>query len=127
MISASARNFLLPQCVLGSSQLALVFQGSKLKNEGTLLSALEKKHQAPADFGVSASIHTASEKLHTLKYRGTTFCKPQQHSTSQYRGSPTPSIPAHFPAEQNNTKKSHLSLSNLTWVWSKKGTGGAET
>lgn len=56
-------SFCLGAC-WGAARLATVFQGNKLRNEGTLLSALEKKQQAPADLGVSASTCTASEKLH---------------------------------------------------------------
>jgi len=92
--------------MLGSSQLAPVFQGNDLRNEIPLLSALEKKQQALADFRVGASVRTASEKLHALKYREV------QHSASH--SSPLhPSIggilhhqfPAHFSAGNTTAKK----------------------
>lgn len=81
------------------------------QKRGTLLSALEKKQQALADFGVSISIRTVSEKLHTRKY------KEVQHSVSQ--SSPVhPStggvlhhqFPPHFPAGKNTTHKKISSL-----------------
>lgn len=57
--------------------------------------------------------HTYSfrEAAHSEIQRGTTFCEPEQPSTSQYWGSPTPSIPSSFSCRKEH--HTHKKISSL--------------